>query len=176
MELLQRINTQNFDLNEIEQADIQNIHRGLSDPRVVEYYAVNFPTLAETQEQMDWYANLKRNGTGIWFGIFSRDTGEFCGAGGFNGLVKEHFKAEIGFWLLPEFWGCGIMAEVMPEIIKFGFEKLDLHRIEGFVHSKNFKCKKALEKIDFQYEGTMRDCEFGNGEFTSIDIYASIRK
>jgi ribosomal-protein-alanine N-acetyltransferase len=38
----------------------------------------------------------------------------FYGAGGLNDLSIEHKKAEIGLCLLPDFWGKGIMAEVMP--------------------------------------------------------------
>ncbi len=67
------------------------------------------------------------------------------------------------------------MKEVMPRICKYGFEKLGLHRIEGFVDSENKNCKKGLAKLDFKYEGTMEDCEIKDGKYLSLDIYA-IRK
>lgn len=63
----------------------------------------------------------------------------------------------------------------MPLICNYGFDELGLHRIEGFVESNNTNCKKAMEKLDFQYEGTMKDCEIKNGEFISLDIYAKIK-
>lgn len=69
--------------------------------------------------------------------------GIFYGAGGFNGLSKEHKKAEIGFWLLPDFWKKGYMQEAFPVICNYGFEKLDLNRIEGFVDSENANCKNG---------------------------------
>jgi [ribosomal protein S5]-alanine N-acetyltransferase len=166
------IHTERFKLREIEQADILDIYKGLSDPRVIKYYGVSFLTLDATQEQMNWYEDLRHNETGIWWGIYSLQTGGFCGAGGFNGLEKEHRKAEIGFWLLPEFWGKGIMSEVMPTLFKIGFEHFNLNRIEGFVQSENIKCKSALEKIHFEYEGTMRACEIKEGELIDVDIYA----
>ncbi|MFK7971304.1 MAG: GNAT family N-acetyltransferase, partial [Bacteroidia bacterium] len=73
-----------------------------------------------------------------------------------------------------EFWGKGIMPEVMPLICNYGFDALGLHRIEGFVDSDNQKCKNAMEKIDFVYEGTMKDCEIKNGQYVSVDIYAKL--
>lgn len=170
------ITTERFILKEIMQEDKAHIYQGLSDPRVTKHYAVHFPTLEATQEQMDWYADLKKHGTGLWWGIFDKATEEFCGAGGYNGLDKTHRKAEIGFWLLPAFWGQGIMPEVMPKIIQMGFEDLGLNRIEGFVEHSNTKCKSALAKIDFQLEGTMRQCEFKNGQYIDVDIYAKIRE
>ncbi|MEX0609947.1 MAG: GNAT family protein [Balneolaceae bacterium] len=170
------IETQRFRLKEIQQSDIANIYKGLSDPEVTKHYAVKFPTIEATQEQMDWYANLRKKETGIWWGIYFKEGEEFCGAGGFNNLDKTHQKAEIGFWLLPQFWGRGIMEEVMPVLFKEGFESLHLNRIEGFVESDNHKCKRALTKLDFHYEGTMRECEIKNGEFIDLDIYAVLRK
>ena len=168
--------TNRFHLKEIQPTDIQNIHKGLSDPVVTEYYDVHFPTLEATQEQMDWYADLRKNETGIWWSVYSRDTNTFCGAGGYNSWDKSNQKAEIGFWLLPEYWGKGIMQEVMPCIFQAGFQELDLNRIEGFVLSDNIKCKKALEKIHFKYEGTMQECEMKNGKWIDIDIYAILKK
>lgn len=168
--------TERFSLKEIEDGDIELIHRGLSDERVTKHYAVHFPTLEDAREQMEWYADLKKNGTGAWWGIYFTQTGEFCGAGGFNGLDREHNKAEIGFWLYPEFWGMGILKEVMPLLFKLGFENFNLNRIEGFVENTNRKCKSALEKINFRHEGTLKECEIKDGNYLDVDIYAILKK
>lgn len=67
------------------------------------------------------------------------------------------------------------MKEAMPLICNYGFENLELNRIEGFVESENTNCKNAMAKLDFQYEGTMKDCEIKNDKFISLDIYAKVR-
>ncbi|MBW1298399.1 GNAT family N-acetyltransferase, partial [Aquimarina litoralis] len=85
-------------------------------------------------------------------------------------------KAEIGLWLLPEYWGKGIMKEAMPLICNYAFHDLGLHRIEGFVDSENENCKRAMAKLDFNHEGTMKDCEIKDGKYISIDIYAQLKK
>ena len=63
----------------------------------------------------------------------------------------------------------------MPLICDYGFNRLGLHRIEGFVEGDNRNCKNAMANLDFRYEGTMRDCEIKNGKFISLDIYAKIK-
>lgn len=131
--------------------------------------------LEATQEQMTWFQILEQEGTGIWWAICSKDDGTFLGAGGLNDLSTEHKKAEVGFWLLPPFWGKGYMSETMPLILEYAFNKRGLRRIEGFVETKNTNCKKALAKLDFQLEGTMKDCEIKNGAFISLDIYAKFK-
>ena len=168
--------TKNHYLKEIEDTDITHIHQGLSNPELTKYYDVHFATLEETQIQMDWYRTLKAEGTGIWWGIYGASDKLFRGAAGFSSLDATHKKAEIGMWLLPEYWGRGILKEVMPILFTQGFEKLGLNRIEGYVVSGNRKCKSALEKIDFTYEGTMRECEVKNGELISVDIYAVLKR
>lgn len=169
------MHTKNYTLKEITPSDIHNIHKGLSDPEITKYYDVHFATLEETKEQMEWYENLKNEGTGIWWGIYDSTTNEFCGAGGFNSLEKQHRKAEIGLWLLKEHWGKGILKEVMPLLFQQGFTTLNLNRIEGYVVSDNEKCRKALEKINFTYEGTMRACEIKDDKPISVAIYSILK-
>lgn len=165
------MNTNRLLLRKIVQSDIDNIYRGLSDPMVIKYYGVSFTSVEATKEQMTWYKEPEQ----CWWAIYSADGQVFYGAGGLNDLSEEHKKAEIGFWLLPEFWGKGIMKEAMPLICNYGFEKLGLHRIEGFVESSNQNCKRAMAKLDFEYEGTMRECEVKNGEYISVDIYSKLQ-
>ena len=170
-----KIQTNRLLLRQFEKSDIENVFKGLSHPDVIKYYGISFDSLEATKEQMNWFADLKREGTGMWFAVCSLDNKTFYGGGGLNDLHKELKKAEIGFWLLPDFWGQGIMTEAMPLICDYGFDKLGLHRIEGFVESDNTNCKNAIAKLDFQYEGTMKDCEIKNEQFISLDIYSKIK-
>lgn len=169
------LNTERLLLRPIVYNDIENIYKGLSHPEIIKYYGVSYKTLKETEQQMLFYADLIKNGTGIWFAICSLDNNTFYGAGGLNSLSSEHKKAEIGFWLLTEFWGQGMMTESMPKICNYGFNQLGLHRIEGLVETDNLNCKKAMNKLNFKYEGTMNDCEIKNGKFISLDIYAKLK-
>jgi ribosomal-protein-alanine N-acetyltransferase len=67
------------------------------------------------------------------------------------------------------------MQEAFPLICNYGFEKLNLNRIEGFVDSENTNCKKAIEKMNFKLEGTMRECEIKDGKYLIVDIYSKLQ-
>lgn len=170
------IKTERLLLRQFGDKDLEHVFNGLSHPEVIPFYGVSYDSLEATKAQLQFFADLEANGTGIWWAVCSLDNRVFYGAGGLNGLVREHQKAEIGFWLLPEHWGKGIMKEVMPIICEYGFNELGLHRIEGFVESENKNCKAAMSKLDFQLEGTMRDCEIKHGRFISLDIYARLKE
>jgi len=168
------LETERVILRQIIDSDIENVFEGLSHPDIIKYYGISFDSLEATKEQMTWFADLEKNKTGIWWAICAKDDGKFIGAGGLNDLSLENKKAEIGFWLLPEYWGKGIMTETIPLIINYAFNNIGLHRIEGFVEPENSNCKNALAKLSFILEGTMQDCEIKNGKFISLDVYAKL--
>ncbi len=159
-------------LKPVENSDIGHIFRGLSHPEIIKYYGVNYHTLEETNEQMNWYSNLEKSGSSQWWIIRLNDSSTFCGAIGYNDLNLEHKKAEIGFWLFPEFWGKGVMKECALKITDYLFREIGVHRIEAFVEERNKNSIRLLSKLGFKYEGTMDDCEVKNGEFISVSIYA----
>ncbi|QTN39770.1 GNAT family N-acetyltransferase [Cryomorphaceae bacterium] len=157
-------------LRAIESEDVGNIFRGLSHPKVIQHYGVGYSSLEETEEQMKWFAQPEQ----MWFAVCSIE-GEFYGAGGFNAISKPKETAEIGFWLLPEYWGMGIMNEAMPLLCAFGFEELGLKRIEGYVETDNMNCQRAMAKLDFEKEKTLLDHEVKNGRSISVDVFINSR-
>ncbi|MDL5512496.1 GNAT family protein [Arenibacter sp. M-2] len=162
------IKTDRLLLREITDSDLENIYKGLSHPKVIQYYGISYETLEATKEQMRWFAEEQQ----CWWAICSLDNQTFYGAGGLNDIDLKAKKAEIGLWLLPEFWGQGMMTEVLPIITDYGLKQLQLNRIEGFVETKNTNCKNAMAKLDFKLERTMKDCELKNGHLISLDVYA----
>jgi [ribosomal protein S5]-alanine N-acetyltransferase len=160
-------------LHPITAADLPHIYSGLGDHRVTRHYGVHFDSLEATQEQMDWYAALERDGTGKWWAIRDED-GRFLGAIGFNGLERAHHKAEIGFWLLPEHWGKGIIGQVIPQVLEHGFTQLGLHRIEGIVEGGNAASGKVLQQHGFVHEGTLHEAEWKGGRWIDLEVWALI--
>src|SRR5450432_667103 len=126
------ISTKRFLLRKIIAADQTKIFKGLSHPEIIKYYGVSYNTLEATNVQMDFYDDLLTNESGIWWAIsFKNDPGELVGACGFNNWNKQHKHIEIGYWLLIDKQGSGIMIESVAAIVQYAFDKLDIHRIEA---------------------------------------------
>lgn len=168
------LKTERLLLRQFTSTDLPKVFEGLSHPDVIPYYGVSYHSLEATKEQMKWFTEIEQQGTGIWWAVCPADNKAFYGAGGLNNISHQHRKAEIGFWLLPEYWGMGIMKEAMPLIVEYGFSQLNLHRIEALVETENKNCKAAITRLNFQHEGTMRECEVKNGKYISLDIYAAL--
>ena len=70
----------------------------------------------------------------------------------------EKNKAEIGYELLPEYQGKGIMTEALEKVVEFGFEQLKFKIINADPNKKNDKSIRLLEKLGFKL--TDKDGEY----------------
>ncbi|WP_426326605.1 GNAT family N-acetyltransferase [Pedobacter sp. R-06] len=170
------IHTNRFLLRQFCSEDLTFVFEGLSHPDVICYYGVSYSCLEETKEQLIWFNHLQKNETGIWWAICDKENLGPLGAIGFNDLSKTDQKAEIGFWLLPEHWGKGIIKEVANPICNYAFEKLGLGKIEAMVETQNENSKKVLQKLDFDYQKTMENCEIKNDKLISLAIYVKLKR
>jgi len=64
-------------------------------------------------------------------------------------ISENGTKSELGLELLPDYQGKGIIQGALPEVIRYGFEEMELHSIEGEVDPKNVKSIKLMEKNGF---------------------------
>ena len=86
------------------------------------------------------------------------------GAGRISVQDAKHRRGSIGYVLAPDCWSKGIGTEVAHLLLMFGFEQLNLHRIEATAHPDNIGSRRVLEKVGMRYEGRIRDhLRFGNG-------------
>lgn len=158
-------------LQDLGQDDQPLIFQGLSNPEVVQFYGVSFESLEATAEQMEWYHSLEQQGTGKWWKVLGSNK-EFIGAGGLNDFNAKEKTIEIGFWLLPEYWGKGYMTEVIPTICSYAFEHFKIDRIVGIVETENLACRKALEKLGFKHEGKSPTKEMKDGIELDLRLYS----
>ncbi|AKD02933.1 GNAT family protein [Pontibacter korlensis] len=168
--------TERLSLRLIEPADEAFILQGLSDVRVTEFYAVHYNTLEEVQEQMKFYADLIQRSTGMWWAFSLKSSGELIGACGLNNLEQEHQKAEIGYWLLPAYWGKGYVPEAARVLLNYGFGSLGLNRVEAIVEAGNTASERVLQKLGFTYEGRLREREIQHGHPVDLMYYGLSKK
>ncbi|MBL8001930.1 MAG: GNAT family N-acetyltransferase [Flavobacteriales bacterium] len=123
---------------------------------------------------MDWYATIEREGTGKWWAIRSTEDNEFLGAIGINFIHPVHKRCELGYWLLPEHWGKGIIHDALGHVLDHAFNTLGLHRVMAEVEPENIASARVLLKHGFHREGTLHECERKDGRCISLDVYAKL--
>jgi len=166
------LETQRLILRQVVAADAPTILKGYSDVLVNQYMSVSYHSLDEVEVQLKWYDTLYNEKTGIWWGICEKETNVMIGNGGFHLWNKKHQSAELGYWVLPDFQRKGYAKEAIQMMIKHGFKKMDLHRIEAIVETENKRSSKLLHASGFQLDGIRRECEFINSTYISLEIWS----
>ncbi|MBI2968325.1 MAG: GNAT family N-acetyltransferase [Bacteroidetes bacterium] len=86
----------------------------------------------------------------IYWAITMADKNNLLGTICLFDFSDEKNKCEIGYELLPDFQGQGIMKEATSKIIEFGIRTVGLEEIEAFTHKDNQNSTKLLEKFGFK--------------------------
>ena len=68
------------------------------------------------------------------------------------------------------------MTEAVKEVIKFGFEKMKLNRIEARCMIGNIASEKVMEKVAMTFEGIMREQMYAKGVFRDLKMYPLLRR
>ena len=66
-------------------------------------------------------------------------------------------RAEVGYALIQPCWGKGFAGEAVAAMLEYGFETLDLHRIEAELDPRNGPSTRVLERHGFAREGLLRE-------------------
>ena len=135
-------------------ADTESLVR-LAGTREVAATTLRIPHPYSEQDAIDFIAACRPDfdlGRSVRLAITLRESGEFCGGIGLH-LIPEHHRAELGYWLGVPYWGKGYATEAAKEVVRYGFETLNLKRIYASYVSGNPASGRVLEKIGMHYEG-----------------------
>ena len=83
--------------------------------------------------------------------------------------------AELGYYIAEEYWGKGIMTEAVKQICEYVFAKSDIIRIYAEPFAYNIASCRVLEKVGFQYEGTLRSNAVKNGKVIDMEMYSLLK-
>ena len=116
----------------------------------------------EINEGINWAITLKTNP-------------KLIGIIGHYRLKPEHYRFEIGYMILPEYHGKGIMTEAIKEIVNYGFEIMKLHSIEALIDPRNLASEKVLQKNGFVKEAHFIENKYYDGNFLDSVIYSRLK-
>ena len=93
--------------------------------------------------------NINKNDSLYW-AITLSDKNILVGTICLFGFSDENYKCEIGYELLTNFQGQGIMNEAVGKVIDYAFNTIKVKIIEASLHRDNLSSIKLLEKFSFR--------------------------
>ena len=175
MNIFPKLTTKQLDLIEIQQSHLVDIYLLFSDKKVTEFYnLLPLKHEQEGQKLLDWFRSQFKDGLGIRWGIALKGKSNIIGTIGFNNFTPKH-RANIGYDLHPSYWNRGYMTEALQAVIGFGFNELNINRMEAEVMQGNIISDKLLEKLNFKREGILRQWMLWNEQYYDMTMYSLLR-
>jgi ribosomal-protein-alanine N-acetyltransferase len=101
---------------------------------------------------MQKYLNYHKEhpGYGYWYTTL-RSSGSFVGFFLLKILVETN-ETEIGYRLLPDFWGMGLGTEGAKALVDHGFQQIGSDKVVAVTHPENLASQKVLEKAGLEFK------------------------
>lgn len=170
-----RLSTARFQLKPLQGSDRDDLFAHFSDPPTVEHMDIEpLADISGADETIAWATRLLDAGTGVRWAVRD-EAGALAGTIGFNSLTRERgSRGEIGYDVVRSRWRSGVMADVLPTVIAYGFETLGLRRIEAMVTPENAASAALLAGHGFRLEGLLRDYGHWRGRFWDQQLFARL--
>lgn len=126
-----------------------------------------------TQSSMEWYLgdtnDLNTSGALVYKAV-ETETGETIGHISLGGISRKNKSARISRVLIGNAAnkGKGYCKQMITEVLKIGFDEMQLHRISLGVYDYNTAALKCYQAAGFSIEGTMREVLLHEGKWWSL--------
>lgn len=170
------LETERLLLRRFEYTDAETMLKyWISDEKIQSMYSEPvYKTKEAVKELLDKYiCSYEKEDYYRWAIVF-KDTGECIGQIAYFLIdTKNHF-AEIEYCIGSAFQRRGYATEATKAVIRYGFEKMHLHKVQICTKEINVASKRVIEKCGFIYEGTLRDYFYMDGEYVGRQYYSML--
>ena len=171
------LETERLRLRESRLADAEGIFAVLSSEAVTRHY--NLSPLADVEEAealVERRAAAFRRQERIRWAIARREDDVVIGSCGYIHWNRESRRAEVGYELHSDWQERGLMREALSAALSFGFDRMDLNRVEALVVPENEPSQRLLRRLGFVEEGLLREHSFWKGRFHDLLLFSLLRK
>ncbi|WP_281239465.1 GNAT family N-acetyltransferase [Flavobacterium praedii] len=172
------LETERLLLRQVNSNDAEAILSLRSNDEVMKYIPRPYlKNIIEAKDLIAMFDDKIENGIGINWGIaFVNQPEKILGIIGHYRIKPEHYRAEVGYMLFPEYKGRGIVSEALKKVVEYGFKEMKLHSIEAILDPGNIGSEKVLLKNGFIKEAHLIENEYYEGRFLDTMIYSILNK
>jgi len=170
------IKGKNLYLSRIEKNDIKQFYKWFSDSEFLKFYDY-YPPLPQTKEEVDktlsYYEKKEKSDV---FAIRLVCNDQIIGIAGYDDIIKENKVATLFIGIgSKDSRGKGYGKESMNILLNYGFNDMDLHRIQLNVLEFNKSAIILYEKTGFIKEGTYREFVLRDDKRYDLFLYGLLK-
>jgi len=115
---------------------------------------------------------------GEWVQLIVEDVASQAVAGdvGVHFVADQPNTVEIGVTLAPAYQGRGAATVSLNSVLTWLFDELETHRVFGQADERNRPVRRLLDRLGFRHEATLVDADWFKGEWTTLCVYAMLRR
>lgn len=169
------LETERLTLRRVLPSDVKEMFELRSNPETMKY--IPRPLLTNHEEALAHIQMMEdkiETNEGINWAITLKGDDKMLGVIGHYRIKPEHYRAEVGYMILPEYHGKGITTEAVQCVVDYGFNTMQLHSIEGVIDPENEASERVLQKCGFVKEAHFKENEFYDGKFIDAVVYSKL--
>ncbi|WP_299824066.1 GNAT family protein [uncultured Pontibacter sp.] len=152
------LETKRLYLRELTPEKYKQLFEQLSEEDIKSYLGINDD--AEYEEAVQRYEKgLTTNYYNFkGFHLLDKETNRNIGRCDYHTWVTSHKRAEIGYTITDEAYkNKGLMTEALAAVLAYGFERMELYRVEALVATYNVASLQLVSRFGFKREGLLRN-------------------
>lgn len=172
---LETLETNRLLLKALTPADIKYIFENNSKPQIKNIlgHRTEEDYLKEEYKHLNGYSSYKSRF--ITFLLTDKASNQIIGRCSIHNWYAEHNRAEVGYHMQDESYKRkGLMTEALGAVIQYGFNKLNLQRLEAVVGAQNIPSLRLMEKYNFIKEGLLRQYYFTGDKYEDSVLFSKL--
>jgi RimJ/RimL family protein N-acetyltransferase len=158
----------------LERADAAVLAPWMNDPEVTRQLTHYRPISVDQEEH--FLGKLDHSTGDIVVGIVRKVDDQLLGAIGLHEIDARSRRARLGVFIgSRDEWGKGFGSEAVTLMVAYGFDTLNLNRIELHVYEYNERARRTYDRVGFKPEGVLRQHQFREGRFWDTIAMAILR-
>lgn len=153
-----------------EPEDVPLLFRWFNDPEVTEHLSMRYPVSYRTERDfVESVSEVRYSHAG--FAITTLVGGKLIGGCDLVEASPENRSATLGIAIGDKnHWDGGYGTDTMRTLCRFGFEMMNLHRIQLDVYAENVRALHVYEKVGFKLEATKRQAVYKLGRYRDVHV------
>lgn len=173
------LQTSRLVLRNFKECDLDSFVSYRNAPEVAKYQGWEIPYPREKAEK--FISSMKdkfalKQGDWIQYAVALKDTDELIGDLGCHLKKEDARQAVIGYTIASKHWRKGYAFEVIPYLLEYLFEDMNMHRVSADCDMENVASYRLLEKLGFRREAHYIESFLVNGVYTSEYHYGMLQR
>lgn len=156
--------------------DVPDVFAYASDSEVARYTTWEaHATVEDSRRFVEWVLEQYATVQVAPWGVVHKGERKLIGTCGFVTWFPRHARAEVAYAIGRRYWNQGLTTDALREVIRFGFERMGLNRIEARCMPENVASERVMQKVGMTFEGLLRQQMYVKGRYDDLKLYSILR-